>query len=196
MVGMSPPAPDPMPRLVPTPERLRGLAHPLRLRALDALRLDGPSTATALARRLGVNSGATSYHLRQLASYGYIEEATELGTRRDRYWRARHSEAVPEGSHGEGTGALAGYVLVGTQLLQESPDPRAQHCPSPGAAAGCIRQEVLDLTAGEAKDLSDRIVGLVEQVRAAARDAPGHQPRSAYAVRLCAVPVRERAPAG
>lgn len=41
-----------------------------------------------MARRLGLNSGATSYHLRQLAEHGFIEEAPELGNKRERWWRA------------------------------------------------------------------------------------------------------------
>ena len=70
--------------------RLRALAHPLRMRLLAALRLFGPATATELARRLDTNSGQTSYHLRQLAEVGLIEDDPDHSTARDRYWRARH----------------------------------------------------------------------------------------------------------
>ena len=70
--------------------RLRALAHPLRLRLLGALRLYGPATATELARRLDTNSGQTSYHLRQLAGVGLIEDDPDHSTARDRYWRAPH----------------------------------------------------------------------------------------------------------
>ena len=65
---------------------------------LGILRFDGPSTATALAKRLGLNSGATSYHLRQLALHGLIEEAEGLGNKRDRWWQARR-EAARGGPH-------------------------------------------------------------------------------------------------
>lgn len=68
--------------------RLRGIAHPLRLRMLWALRERGPSTATRLAELLGESSGATSYHLRQLAAYGFVVEDTGRGTDRERWWRA------------------------------------------------------------------------------------------------------------
>ena len=70
--------------------QMRVLAHPLRMRLLGALRLDGPATATALAARLGTNSGKTSYHLRQLAEVGLVEEDAERGNARDRWWRAAH----------------------------------------------------------------------------------------------------------
>jgi DNA-binding transcriptional ArsR family regulator len=66
---------------------LRVLAHPLRSRLLTALRLDGPATATTLAGALATNTGATSYHLRRLASVGLVEE-TDAGRGRERWWRA------------------------------------------------------------------------------------------------------------
>jgi len=71
-------------------EQVRALAHPLRVRLLGALRVDGPSTATRLAERLDSNTGKTSYHLRVLAGVGLVVEATELGDDRDRWWRAAH----------------------------------------------------------------------------------------------------------
>ena len=69
---------------------LRALSHPVRLRMLALLRGEGPATATSLARRLDLNTGATSYHLRQLAEHGFIQEDTERGNNRDRWWRAAH----------------------------------------------------------------------------------------------------------
>ena len=70
--------------------QLRCLAHPLRSRLLAALRLDGPATSAGLAQRLTTNTGATSYHLRQLAAVGLIEEAPDRGRGRERYWRSVH----------------------------------------------------------------------------------------------------------
>ncbi len=64
---------------------VRALAHPLRLRLLDLLRFDGPATATMLAERVGESSGSTSYHLRQLARHGFIEEAPKRDGR-ERWW--------------------------------------------------------------------------------------------------------------
>ncbi len=67
---------------------LRALAHPLRVQLVGILRREGPSTASRLAAKLGLNSGATSYHLRQLASAGLVAEDDDLGNKRDRWWRA------------------------------------------------------------------------------------------------------------
>ncbi|RSS63349.1 transcriptional regulator [Streptomyces sp. WAC06614] len=69
---------------------LRGLAHPLRIRLLAALRHDGPATASQLGERFGESSGSTSYHLRQLAAHGFVEDAPGHGKGRERWWRAAH----------------------------------------------------------------------------------------------------------
>jgi DNA-binding transcriptional ArsR family regulator len=65
---------------------VRALAHPLRLRMLEALS-QGPATASMLARDLGESSGATSYHLRALAAAGIIVEDLERRKGRERWWK-------------------------------------------------------------------------------------------------------------
>lgn len=78
-------------------ETLKGVAHPIRLRLLGLLREDGPSTATKLAERIGQSSGVTSYHLRQLAQFGFVEEAAEAGSGgRERWWKAAHRSTMLE----------------------------------------------------------------------------------------------------
>lgn len=67
-------------------EAIRLLAHPLRQRIERELRR-GPVNATALARALGESTGLTSYHLRQLAKHGFVEEVPELARGRERWWR-------------------------------------------------------------------------------------------------------------
>jgi DNA-binding transcriptional ArsR family regulator len=69
---------------------LKAIAHPLRVRLLAALRSDGPATASQLGRKFGESSGSTSYHLRQLARFGFVEEDPEQPNARDRRWRALH----------------------------------------------------------------------------------------------------------
>ncbi|MBL3669442.1 helix-turn-helix transcriptional regulator [Streptomyces sp. M2CJ-2] len=77
---------------------LRGLAHPLRMRLLNALRHGGPATASQLAAKLGESSGATSYHLRQLAAHGFVEDAPERGKGRERWWQAVHRGVLFDGT--------------------------------------------------------------------------------------------------
>ncbi|MGW2183875.1 ArsR/SmtB family transcription factor [Streptomyces sp. NPDC001732] len=69
---------------------LRALAHPVRVQLVSQLRKHGPSTATRLAERLGVNSGTASYHLRRLGAAGFVEEDAERGNARERWWRSVH----------------------------------------------------------------------------------------------------------
>ena len=70
--------------------QIRVLAHPLRSRLVGQLRLSGPATATQLAEVFGTNTGATSYHLRQLAQVGLVAEDEGAGRGRERVWRAAH----------------------------------------------------------------------------------------------------------
>lgn len=64
----------------------KALAHPLRVKMFHALGRR-PATATMLAEALGESTGSTSYHLRQLARHGLIEEDAGRGTGRERWWR-------------------------------------------------------------------------------------------------------------
>lgn len=91
----------PQNRRVVTPDlaALRALSHPTRVRILTHLRTEGPSTATMLAGRFGLHSGAASYHLRQLAEHGLIAEDTARGNGRDRWWKAVHEQTVTRSSH-------------------------------------------------------------------------------------------------
>ncbi len=64
------------------------LAHPLRRRLMDVLRVYGPATASALAERTDQHVGNVSHHIRALAEVGLVEEAPELAKdRRERWWR-------------------------------------------------------------------------------------------------------------
>jgi DNA-binding transcriptional ArsR family regulator len=67
---------------------LRALAHPVRVRILNLLTVEGPTTSARLAERLQVKTGSTSWHLSKLAEHGLIEEVEDRGTRRERWWRA------------------------------------------------------------------------------------------------------------
>jgi DNA-binding transcriptional ArsR family regulator len=69
------------------PKALRALAHPTRLALVGLLRRHGPLTATKAGELLGESSASASFHLRQLAKYGLVEEAGG-GQGRQRPWRA------------------------------------------------------------------------------------------------------------
>jgi DNA-binding transcriptional ArsR family regulator len=69
------------------PKVIRALAHPARTQILAHLLEAGPSTATECAEAIGGSPSALSYHLRQLAKHGFIEEA-EGKDGRERRWQA------------------------------------------------------------------------------------------------------------
>ena len=65
---------------------LRALAHPVRAALLEALVEGGPLTATEAGERIGETPTTCSFHLRQLAKYGFVAE-TGGGRGRARPWR-------------------------------------------------------------------------------------------------------------
>jgi DNA-binding transcriptional ArsR family regulator len=73
-------------RKVTDAQTMRALAHPVRIALLEELVLTGPSTATVLGERIGESPTTCSFHLRQLAKYGFVEEAGG-GKGRARPWR-------------------------------------------------------------------------------------------------------------
>ena len=75
-------------RTVTDAKALSAMANPFRSRMMDALKVDGPSTASALAARTGQAVGSASHHLKVLSEAGLVEEAPELAKdRRERWWR-------------------------------------------------------------------------------------------------------------
>ena len=65
---------------------LRALAHPVRIALMEALTVGGAMTATEVGERIGESPTTCSFHLRQLAKYGLVEEAGG-GKGRARPWK-------------------------------------------------------------------------------------------------------------
>ncbi|GAA1055484.1 transcriptional regulator [Agromyces luteolus] len=73
------------------PGPMRAMAHPMRLRIIGLLRMEGPATVGMLSAKTGESAGSVSYHMATLAKHGFVEEAPELARdRRERWWRAVH----------------------------------------------------------------------------------------------------------
>ena len=162
-------------RIVPGATALKALAHPVRLRMLGMLRIDGPATATQLAERLGLNSGATSYHLRQLAHHGFIEEDPDHTSRRDRWWRAKHESTsfFEPGSTPEqldSSVAFAQAALTEHANLMQMAQDEYTRLPPEWQATTHISDFTIMLTPEDAKALKDKLNGLLWQ---AMRNAPG-----------------------
>ena len=82
----TPAAPSVQLREVSDAQTMRALAHPVRIALIETLSLQGPLTATEAAERIGESPTTCSFHLRQLAKYGFVEEAGG-GKGRARPWR-------------------------------------------------------------------------------------------------------------
>jgi predicted ArsR family transcriptional regulator len=74
------------PRRLTDPRDMRALAHPLRLSLIELLGRAGELTATEAAEHVDASPSACSFHLRQLAKYGFVEEGEPVAGRR-RPWR-------------------------------------------------------------------------------------------------------------
>ncbi len=160
----------------------KAMAHPDRLRMLGMLRFDGPATATGLAKRLGLNSGATSYHLRQLALHGLIEEAEGLGNKRDRWWQARRVAAEDDPAEGGGAPSAVIDMVRGVfrqhQQMMERGISQFGELPDEWKKTANISDYTMALTADQAEALKDRLIALLwEEVHKApvgdGKPAPG-----------------------
>ncbi|MEU9243439.1 helix-turn-helix domain-containing protein [Streptomyces sp. NPDC048385] len=152
---------------------LRGLAHPLRMQLLDALRQRGPATASQLAQQLGESSGATSYHLRQLAEHGFVEDAPERGKGRERWWQAvDQSIRFDSTDFEEASPEVRGLTEV---FLQESAARHARELASwlstrdrwspAWSRAGDMSDMTLRLTPGLAAELIGEVHALIDGYR-------------------------------
>jgi DNA-binding transcriptional ArsR family regulator len=156
------------PAITPSAAGLRALSHPTRLKMLMKLRIEGPATATHLARQLNLNTGATSYHLRQLAEHGFIEEDAGRGDARDRWWRAIH-----QGTHahldarmgGEDAETAEAYLrtvaLMYTETLMQHVG-EWRHLPVPWQEASTTSDWHLLLTPERAEQLATALAELIE----------------------------------
>lgn len=181
-------------RQVLDPHNLRGLAHPLRVRLLGLLRVDGPSTATKLAERVGQSSGATSYHLRQLAAHGFVvEDADQAGSGRERWWKAMSLRTeLPGSTVREASGEAEGFLRAVAAEHFQQVDAFLAELPTIPAAwdeGWAINDGLLRLTPAEARRLLRDLGAVVRSYRqdvgaAAADDAPDGAERVAIQVQL------------
>ncbi len=157
---------------------LRALSHPVRLRMLTILRGDGPATATTLAQRLDLNTGATSYHLRQLAQHGFIEEDTDRGNARDRWWRAAH-ESTRTDFREEGVVDSDVEAYLSTVAMLYADRMRAaisemQFLPEAWRSPGTLSDWEVRVTPAQADALLKTLVAAIEDVEDS--DAPDAAP--------------------
>ncbi|HEX3648625.1 MAG TPA: helix-turn-helix domain-containing protein [Pseudonocardiaceae bacterium] len=89
---------------------LRALAHPVRIALIEELSVGGPMTATEVGEIIGESPTTCSFHLRQLAKYGLVEEAGG-GRGRARPWRMSTIGLSISGTRGDTESQVAAAVL-------------------------------------------------------------------------------------
>ncbi|MEV0650450.1 helix-turn-helix domain-containing protein [Phytomonospora sp. NPDC050363] len=169
---------------------LRVLAHPMRLTLLDRLRRHGPATARQLAELFGLDSGAASYHLRRLASGGLIEEDTERGNRRDRWWCAVHRQSLHDpatfpGDRSDSRAYTQALVLAYADQLRRV-SATVPLLPEDWFDASVFSDHALRLTPGGLDALKRELHDLIE---GHAQAADGDPDAAVVSVRLQAFPL-------
>jgi DNA-binding transcriptional ArsR family regulator len=148
------------------PKALRALAHPIRLALVGQLRQHGQLTATQAGELLGESSASCSFHLRQLAKYGLVEEAGG-GHGRERPWRATTMftswPAVPDDPKMDAAvGLLRGVIMDSYQQELERWQEVIADEPAEWQRAAQFGDTLLYITAGELAELNERVRELVD----------------------------------
>jgi DNA-binding transcriptional ArsR family regulator len=147
------------------PKAITALAHPLRLDLLELLTAIGPATAARCGRILGVPQANCSFHLRQLARYGFVEDAGPGRDRRERQWRlpdSRPTLRVAAGGDAVVRRQLERVVveremqaILNYAERQDDETPAGRHQPS-------IVTAVAVMTADDAAEIKEKWKALIE----------------------------------
>ncbi|HWJ09247.1 MAG TPA: helix-turn-helix domain-containing protein [Nocardioides sp.] len=169
------------------PRILRAIAHPTRNRVLQELSAAGSLRAADIARRIDVPANQASFHLRQLAKYGLVEEDPEAARdRRDRVWRLvdpdgirfRISDVLAQPG---GRAAYAVFRRNAVEWGQHLVERAFADSGPEGDRRGVSEWSVL-LTPDEARELMQEVEEVVERHRAAGRAAAPDEARETYSV--------------
>ena len=178
------------------PRVLRAIAHPTRNRILSELSAAGSLRAADIARLLDVPANQASFHLRQLAKYGLVEEAPdEARDRRDRVWRLVDAEGISFRTRDmlEQPGGQAAYAVFrrnavawGHHLVDRAlePEPGRERHKS-------VSEYALRLTPDESDELMHEIGDLVEAWRRRTQGPAGDDDRVTYSVYQLIQPLPE-----
>ncbi|WP_300267827.1 helix-turn-helix domain-containing protein [Microbacterium sp.] len=176
---------------------LRALSHPLRVRIFDILAQEGPQTASTLAEILGESSGATSYHLRSLATHELIREAKSNKGGRERWWERPEGGIVYDSRAVEGSpaGEAALQVAVAEvhrrrhDELMEFFTSRIDKESVEWADASTSMTSGISMTAEQTVELTKKIEAIIDEASEKYRDQKGEGVRR-VSVRADIFPLR------
>ena len=172
------------------PRALRALAHPIRLSLVGLLRVEGPLTATRAAELLGESSASTSFHLRQLAKYGLVEEAGG-GKGRERPWRRAITGLTMELSGDDPKTAAAAGILnnfwTNTTLDRARAALQNYANLAPEWREALVStQSTRYVTVAEAKELQDELMAVLDRF-AERNEDPSLRPPDALPIEYLAL---------
>jgi DNA-binding transcriptional ArsR family regulator len=158
-----------VPRELTDPLAMRAMAHPVRLALMEALNHHGALTATQAAERVGESPSNCSFHLRQLAKYGFVEEA-EGGTGRQRPWQVvnvgmRFTDVQEDADAAMAAGALARVVQERWLSRARAGMEQRSHLPEEWRAVTGSDQMTLYVTPEEMKAINDQLIELLASYR-------------------------------
>ncbi|WP_432151853.1 ArsR/SmtB family transcription factor [Streptomyces sp. bgisy029] len=162
-------------RTVDSPQALKALSHPLRLRILRHLGTAGPATSTTLAAALGENTGTLSYHLRMLERSGLIEDIPERSTGRERWWRGVRGLDIrrpPQDELTEAERALS--AELDRMRMEEDVELARQFTAGQAESEGWMRgsRSLTHLTRAELDAFHDDYLALLARYAHGPEDAP------------------------
>jgi predicted ArsR family transcriptional regulator len=152
------------------PRVLRAIAHPIRSRILTELDAHGGMRAADVAEVLSIPANSASFHLRQLARFGLIEEDPSAARdKRDRVWRT--SDATDRSIHLEEVEKLPGGKAA-SKVFRRTKAAWTHHLVdlaygderTPGIQR-TVAEQSLRLTKQEAGELANEIIEVVETWR-------------------------------
>ena len=168
------------------PRVLRAIAHPVRSRILTELDAHGSLRAADVAQVLGIPANQASFHLRQLAKFGLVEEdPTAARDKRDRVWRqtetAGYDISIGELEKTPGGKAASTVFRRTKEAWTHRLVTIAYGEDRPPGIHRAITEQALRLTKQEARALTEELVDLVDGWRQ--RTRAGHDDdRSTYHV--------------
>ena len=150
------------------PRALRAYAHPVRMALVGLLRTEGPLTATRAGELLGESSGTCSFHLRQLAKYGLVEEAGG-GTGREKPWRVTTTSTAWDNTADVTPETAAALSLLSTVLAEQYFEQLMRWLEaSPGEPAewqraAMLGDRILYVTPAELEELGGRVREVLDE---------------------------------
>jgi DNA-binding transcriptional ArsR family regulator len=179
------------PRELTDARAMRALTHPVRLALMEALaHAARPITATEAGRMISESATTCSFHLRQLAKYGFVEEAGR-GAGRRRPWRLTSTGVRFSDAHDDPEAAVAAATLgraMRDRWLDRARASWAERETLPAQwrdATGDMQYDTY-VTPSELRAMQEDVLAVITRYHERARD-PSKRPDGSRAIEVLAL---------